>query len=57
MIQFLVTVIYAWLLNVAFCKDKKSGRLDLKKFMAKRVNDIVENCYVNKMNLTGEDNP
>ena len=54
MIQFLVTVIYAWLLNVAFCKDKKSGRLDLKKFMAKRVNDIVENCYVNKMNLTGE---
>jgi 1-acyl-sn-glycerol-3-phosphate acyltransferase len=54
MIQFLIAVIYTWLLNVAFVKDKKNGRISIKKFMAKKVNDIVDNYYVNKMNLTGK---
>ena len=56
MIQFLIAVIYTWLLNIAFSKDKKRGRQSVKKFIGKKVNDIVDNYYVNKMNISGSIN-
>ena len=52
-IKFIIAVIFSWLINVAFVKDKKSGRLDVKKFLSKKVNYIVDKNFINDIKIFG----
>ena len=52
-IKFIIAIIFSWLINVAFVKDKKSGRLDVKKFLSKKVNYIVDKNFINDIKIFG----